>query len=466
MSSSEEWSSGPHVHSYLDRANSDARPVSSDEALLEHVPSGARRILDLGTGDGRLAALLLQGRPDRQVVGLDLSELMLAAAEQRFAGDSRVELLQHDLTVALPDIGCFDAVVSSLAIHHLPDARKRSLYAEAFEMLEPGGVLANFEHVASPSRRLHLEFFAAIEEPLEHEDPSDRLVDVETQLQWLRAIGFEEVDCHWKWRELALLAGVRPRARAHAAAAAGAPGSRPTAEAWEEHAQAWARWTRTPGHDHHYEHLNLPAFLALLPEPGRLTLDLGCGEGRLGRALADRGHVVIGVDSSPTLAALARAGGGYREVLEAPAAAVPLPDGCADLVVAFMTLHDMDELAAPVAEAARLLGPAGQLCLAVPHPFAEFSRGRPGDSNYFVAHRYVDVLERDGVSMTFESWRRPLSAYTTALAHAGLQIDSLREPIPDDAGLAAAPALARWRESPIFLHVRAVRQAEAANRIR
>jgi tRNA (cmo5U34)-methyltransferase len=90
------------------------------------------------------------------------------------------------------------------------DARKRALYAEAYELLVPGGLFANFDHVASVSRRLHLEFFAAIDEPLEHEDPSDRLADVHVQLEWLREIGFEEVDCHWKWRELALMAGIRP----------------------------------------------------------------------------------------------------------------------------------------------------------------------------------------------------------------------------------------------------------------
>jgi SAM-dependent methyltransferase len=241
-----------------------------------------------------------------------------------------------------------------------------------------------------------------------------------------------------------------------ASAAPEVAGSRPTTEAWEAHAEAWAEWARTPGHDHHYEHLNLPAFLRLLPGPGRLTLDLGCGEGRVGRALADRGHVVVGVDSSPTLARLAREGGGYREVLDGQAASVALSDECADLVVAFMTLQDMDELEAPVREAARLLAPGGRLCLAVPHPFAEMSRARPGDTDYFTAHRYVDVLERGGVTMTFESWRRSLSAYTEALTRAGFLIEVLHEPVPDDAALAAAAELAKWREQPIFMHVRAV----------
>ncbi len=97
-----------------------------------------------------------------------------------------------------------------MAIHHLEHERKRSLYGEVFDLLEPGGVFANFEHVASPTHRLHLAFFAAIDEPIENEDPSDRLLDVETQLGWLREIGFDDVDCYWKWLEMALLISVKP----------------------------------------------------------------------------------------------------------------------------------------------------------------------------------------------------------------------------------------------------------------
>ncbi len=205
-----EWMSPKRVTSYLDRADGFPHRAEGESVLLEHVPDGARRVLDLGTGDGRLLALLKQGRPEIVGVGVDFSEVMLDAARERFAGDQRVELVQHDLSEPLPALGRFDAVISSFAIHHLEHDRKRSLYREAFDLLEPGGVFANFEHVASPTHRLHLAFFEAIEEPIENEDPSDRTLDVHTQLQWLRALGFDDVDCYWKWLEMALLVGVKP----------------------------------------------------------------------------------------------------------------------------------------------------------------------------------------------------------------------------------------------------------------
>lgn len=209
--SGEEWTRDEaSVMRYLGRADEFPHRLEGEGVLLDHIPLDVRRVLDLGTGDGRLIAMLREERPDVVTTGLDFSPPMLERVRRRFGGDERIVLLEHDLSQPLPDLGRFDAVVSSFAIHHLEDSRKRSLYGEVFELLEPGGVFANFEHVASPSERLHHAFFEAIAEPIENADPSDRLLDVETQLRWLRELGFDDVDCYWKWLEMALLIGVRP----------------------------------------------------------------------------------------------------------------------------------------------------------------------------------------------------------------------------------------------------------------
>jgi SAM-dependent methyltransferase len=153
-----EWTIPERVRCYLDRADGFPHRAEGESVLLEQIPDDARRVLDLGTGDGRLLALLKRDRPEIVGVGLDFSEVMLDAARKRFAGDERVELIQHDLAEPLPPLGSFDAVISSFAIHHLEHDRKRSLYGEIFDLLAPGGVLANFEHVASSTHRLHLAF--------------------------------------------------------------------------------------------------------------------------------------------------------------------------------------------------------------------------------------------------------------------------------------------------------------------
>ena len=206
----EEWTNSECVARYLDRADGFPHRAEGESVLLEQVPRDAGRVLDLGTGDGRLLALLKRDRSGIVGVGVDFSEVMLDAARKRFADEEHVDLVEHDLSEPLPELGRFDVVISSFAIHHLEHDRKRSLYGEVFDSLAPGGVFANFEHVASPTPRLHLAFFEAIGEPIEDEDPSDRLLDVHTQLEWLRALGFDDVDCYWKWREMALLIGVKP----------------------------------------------------------------------------------------------------------------------------------------------------------------------------------------------------------------------------------------------------------------
>lgn len=203
------WTSSEHLNDYLERADQIPHRADGEAALLEFIPAGTRRILDLGTGDGRLLALVRQRHPNTEAVAIDFSPAMLEAVRKRFAADARVQVLEHNMDSPLPAIGKFDAVISSFAIHHLVHQRKRTVYAEIFALLNSGGVFCNLEHVASPTQKLHEEFLRRIGFTVETEDPSNKLLDGETQLGWLREIGFVDVDCQWKWRELALLTGVR-----------------------------------------------------------------------------------------------------------------------------------------------------------------------------------------------------------------------------------------------------------------
>lgn len=201
------WQSPEHALDYLRRADSIPHRVEGEATLLEFLPEETHRILDLGSGGGRLLSLVRACRPNAQFVALDFSPAMLETLSAQFAGDPSIAIVAHDLEKTLPELGRFDAVVSSFAIHHVPHARKRSLYSEIFEILVPGGVFCNLEHVASATPALHRSFLKAI--ACDEEDPSNKLLGLETQLAWLREIGFTEVDCHWKWRELALLVGQR-----------------------------------------------------------------------------------------------------------------------------------------------------------------------------------------------------------------------------------------------------------------
>jgi SAM-dependent methyltransferase len=192
-------------------------------------------------------------------------------------------------------------------------------------------------------------------------------------------------------------------------------------DGWEAEAGKWAEFTRTPGRDSAHGTINLPALLALLPEPGQRTLDLGCGEGRLGRFLRSRGYRVGGVDASQAMIRLA--------------------------------------VSHAVAASAVVAGAA------IPHPIQSAGSFQAHDATapFVIDGSYLDQAPADwmadpgGLRLTFHSEHRPIEAYSRALEAAGLLIEAIREVSIPDAIVAAEPNKRRWQRIPLFLHLRAVK---------
>jgi len=205
------WGDPDQVDWYLDRVSNLAPRLEAENVLRSLLPQQPRSLLDLGCGDGRLAALVLENRPTlSHVVGIDASPPMLALAQERFAEDDRVTVHEWNLADSIESFGGFDVMVSGFAIHHLEHDRKRSLFAEVAHQLHPDGFFANLEVVASATPELHAEFLSAIGRTAD--DPEDRLADVESQIHWMEEAGLSQVDCPWRWRGFALLVGTGNKA--------------------------------------------------------------------------------------------------------------------------------------------------------------------------------------------------------------------------------------------------------------
>jgi SAM-dependent methyltransferase len=233
---------------------------------------------------------------------------------------------------------------------------------------------------------------------------------------------------------------------------------------WEREAENWVRWARAPGHDAYWYYA--PSFFdQVVPKPGRRTLEIGCGEGRVARDLRQRGHHVTAVDSSSTLTRYASQADPEGNYLAADATALPFADGAFDIVVAYNSLIDVEDMPAAVAEAARVLAPTGSLCVSVTHPVSD-SGAFPGDDpdapfviegTYLGKRRFEATFQRDGLRMTFRGWSYSLEDYSRALESAGLLVERLREPAATDEAVTSRASYLRWRRVPMFLQFRALK---------
>ena len=239
-----------------------------------------------------------------------------------------------------------------------------------------------------------------------------------------------------------------------------------SAEHWEAEAHRWAAWARAPRHDAYWYYRD--AFFALVPPPGRATLEVGFGEGRVSRDLVARGHRVTGIDVSPTLARLARDADTNARYLLADGARLPFRAGAFDLVVAYNSLMDVDDMPAVCGEIGRMLVPGGRLCVCVQHPMwdagkfvgagpeAEWALG----ATYFGPRSFEGTFERNGLSVTFRGWCFSIEDYARALESAGFVIEALREPRPGP----EAPPTTRGHRLPIFLMLRMLKSFEGSRR--
>lgn len=237
---------------------------------------------------------------------------------------------------------------------------------------------------------------------------------------------------------------------------------------WEKEARRWVAWARTPDHDVFRSYA--PSFITdVVPPAQGLTLEVGCGEGRVARELTSSGHRVVALDASPTLVRFARDADARATYLLADATALPFVDATFQTVVAYNSLQTMTmqaDMAEAVREAGRVLRPSGHLCVCVAHPMTDVGRVKGPSAegeliiypSYFERQRVNETITRRGLTMTFHGWTHTLEDYARALEQAGCLIDRIREPVPGADASTQRPGLQRWRRVPLFLFIRAVKQ--------
>jgi len=225
---------------------------------------------------------------------------------------------------------------------------------------------------------------------------------------------------------------------------------------WDESAEAWIAVVGERG-DWARQHVLDPAVLERIERRRyRRAIDVGCGEGRMCRAMQARSIPTVGID--PTAALLERArsldpGGDYRLAL---AETLPIADEKFDLVLSCLTLIDIADFRHALREMVRVLEPGGTLLIANLTNFISTTsanatiRDADGKFVHFPVDRYMEEfsmwVEWDGIRV--KNWHRPLSAYMGELLRHGLRLVHFDEPVPVAADAAAD---ADYRRAPWFL---------------
>jgi SAM-dependent methyltransferase len=230
-------------------------------------------------------------------------------------------------------------------------------------------------------------------------------------------------------------------------------------EHWSRIAAEWVAWARTPNHDAFWAYR--ASLLAFIGQGDGEALDVGCGEGRISRALKDCGYRVTATDPVEPLLAAAEQSGSADDYKLAAAANLPFADNTFDLVVAYNVLMDVEDMPSALREIGRVLRPSGTVIISIVHPFADRGHFAGPEStapfvlnkSYFGRERFEGVEERNGLRMHFAGWSQPLENYMVALEGARLAISSLREPAPDANEVWAH--MRQWQRIPLFLWLKA-----------
>lgn len=248
-----------------------------------------------------------------------------------------------------------------------------------------------------------------------------------------------------------------------------------TGAQWEANAPAWIAMSRA-GADRYRDLVNTPAFLDLLPDlGGRRVLDVGCGEGHNTRLLAARGARLTALDVAPTFVRSARDADASIDHLVADGTALPFDDATFDVATAFMSVMDMPDPGAVLAEMARVVRRGGWVQFSITHPASstperEWIRASDGSKQLLATGGYFDegpitetwsfgsaphdLLEQyEPFTITWS--RRTLSSWLNLVLDAGLTIERIAEPVASPEIADRHPEVADTRITPYFLIVRA-----------